>query len=142
LFSRDESPQQMEEMTCPGMYWKSWLFLRYLLLYFVVWFAELLKRLIGSITSQNSLDLFNRIQILPLPREYIFSLLNFVNSNQDHFQANSVVHSVNTRNKDHIRRPIANLTGFQKSTYYSGINISNSVPSGLKSLINEKATFK
>jgi hypothetical protein len=38
-------------------------------------------RIMVGIRSQNSLDLFNRLQILPLPREYIFSLLNFVNGN-------------------------------------------------------------
>jgi hypothetical protein len=36
----------------------------------------------------------------------------------------------------------ANLTFFQKSTYYSGINIFNNLPSSLKSLMNEKAEFK
>jgi hypothetical protein len=39
-------------------------------------------------------------------------------------------------------RPIANLTCFPKSTYYSGINIFNNLPSSLKSLKNEKAEFK
>jgi hypothetical protein len=33
--------------------------------------------------------LFRRLQVLPLPCEYIFSLLNFIISNQEHFQANS-----------------------------------------------------
>jgi hypothetical protein len=89
-----------------------------------------------------SRGLFKRLQILPLPCEYIFSLLNFIINNQEHFQINSVVHSVNTRNKNHLHRPVASLTGFQKSTYYSGINIFNNLPSSLKSPMNEKATFK
>jgi hypothetical protein len=54
----------------------------------------------------------------------------------------SAVHSVNTRNKHHLHRPIANLTCFQKSTYYSGIKIFNNLPSSLKHLMNEKAKFK
>jgi hypothetical protein len=36
----------------------------------------------------------------------------------------------------------ANLTCLQKSTYYSGINIFNNLPSSIKSLMNEKAKFK
>jgi hypothetical protein len=41
-----------------------------------------------------------------------------------------------------FHRPIANLLCFQKSTYYVGIKIFNNLPSGLKSLMNEKAQFK
>jgi hypothetical protein len=100
-------------------------------------------RIMVGIKPQNSCrDLFKRIQILPLPYDYIFSWLNFIISNQGHFQANSVVHSFNTRNKHHLHRPIANLTGFRKRTYYSGINIFNNLQSSLKSLMNEKAKFK
>jgi hypothetical protein len=87
-------------------------------------------------------DLFKRLQILPLPCEYIFSLINFIINTQERFQTNSAVHSVNTRNKHHLHRPIANLSCFQKSTYYVGIKIFNNLPSSLESLMNEKAQFK
>jgi hypothetical protein len=100
-------------------------------------------RITGCAKPQNYCrDLFKRLQILPLPCEYIFSLLNFIISNHKNFQVNSAVHSVNTRNKQHFQRPIANPTGFQKRTYYSGIKILNNLPSSLKSLMNEKAEFK
>jgi hypothetical protein len=100
-------------------------------------------RIMVDIKPQNSCrDLFKRSQILPLVCEYIFSLLNFAINKQEHFQANSAVHSVNTRNKHHLHRPTANLTGFQKSIYYSGIKIFNNLPSSLESLMNEKAKFK
>jgi IS1 family transposase len=59
-----------------------------------------------------------------------------------HHQTNSAVYSVNARNKHFLHRPVANLACFQKSTYYSGINIFNNLSSSLKSLINEKAKFK
>jgi hypothetical protein len=90
-------------------------------------------RVMVGIKPQNSCrDLFKRLQILPLPCEYISSLLNLFISNQGHFQASSAVHSVNTRNKHHLHRPIANLTGFQKSTYYCGIKILNNLLSSFK----------
>jgi hypothetical protein len=46
LFSIDESQQQMEETTCPGMHWKSWLFSRYLFLYWTphTWHRRASKR--------------------------------------------------------------------------------------------------
>jgi hypothetical protein len=86
--------------------------------------------------------LFKRLQTLPLPCEYIFSLLNFIINNQEHFQTKSAVHSVDTRNKHHLHRPVANLTCFQKRTYYAGIKNLNNLQSSLKSLVNEKAKFK
>jgi hypothetical protein len=42
----------------------------------------------------------------------------------------------------HLHKPIASLTCFQKSTYYSGIKIFNNIPASLKSHMNENATFK
>jgi hypothetical protein len=61
---------------------------------------------------------------------------------QERFQTNSVIHSFNTRNKNQLHRPIANHSCFQKSAYYAGIKIFNSLPSSLKSLVNKKAQFK
>jgi hypothetical protein len=86
-------------------------------------------------------NLFEKAQILPLPWEYIFTLLNFVLNNLEHFQASSAIHCVNTRNKHNLHRPVASLTCFQKSTYYTGINIFNNLPASLKSLMYEKANF-
>jgi len=72
-----------------------------------------------------------RLETLPLPCEYIFTLMNSVVNSQEHFQTNSAIYSVNTRNRDHLHRPIANLSCFQKSAYYAGIKIFNSLPSNL-----------
>jgi hypothetical protein len=91
-------------------------------------------RIMVDIKPQHSCrGLFMRLQILPLPSEYIFSLLYFIINNLEHFQINSAVHGVNTRNKHHLHRPLANLTCFQKSKYYSGIKIFNNLTSSLKS---------
>jgi hypothetical protein len=99
-------------------------------------------RIVVGIKPWNSCrDLFKRLQILPLPCEYTFSLINFIINSQEHFQTNSAVHSVNTGNKHHLHRPIANLSCFQKIAY-SGIKIFSNLPSSLKSLTNEKAQFK
>jgi hypothetical protein len=65
--------------------------------------------------------------------------MNFIVNNQEHSQTNSATHSVNIRNKNQLHRPFANLSCFQKSAYYAGIN---SLPSSLTSLINKKEQFK
>jgi hypothetical protein len=83
-----------------------------------------------------------RLEILPLPYKYIFTLMNFVINNQELLQTNPGIHSVNTRNRDHLHRPIANPSCFQKSSYYAGIKIFNILPSNLRSLMNKKAQFK
>jgi hypothetical protein len=70
-------------------------------------------RIIAGVKSRNSCrNLFMRLEILPLPSEYIFTLMNFVVNNQEHFHTNSAIHCVNTRNRDHFHRPTANLSYF------------------------------
>jgi hypothetical protein len=67
--------------------------------------------------------------------------MNFIVNKQEHFQTNSTIYSVNTRNKNQLHRPIANLPRFQKSACYAGIKIFNSLPSSLTSL-KKKSQFK
>jgi hypothetical protein len=75
-------------------------------------------RIIAGVKPRHSCrNLFKGLEILPLPCEYIFSLMNFIVNNQKLFQTNSAVHSVNTRNKHQLHRPIANLSCFQKSAF-------------------------
>jgi hypothetical protein len=62
--------------------------------------------------------------------------------NQEKFQTNSSVHNINTRNKHHLHRPVANLSCFQKGTSYSAIRIFNSLPRSITNLKNEKTQFK
>jgi hypothetical protein len=83
-----------------------------------------------------------KLEILPLPCQYIFSFMNFFVNNQKNFQTNSSVHSINTRNKHHLHPPIANLSCFQKSAFYSSIRIFNNLPYSVTNLKNEKAQFK
>jgi hypothetical protein len=103
---------------------------------------KFVRIVVGTKPQTPCTDPFKKLQILLLPCEYIFSLLNFVIHNLEHFQTNSVIHCVNTRNKHHLHRPTGNLTCFQKSTNYSGIKIFNDLPASLKSLMNEKAILK
>jgi hypothetical protein len=92
-------------------------------------------------SHKSYIDLFKRIEILILPCEYIFSLINFITNNEKHFQNNADVR-VNTRHKHYLHKPPANLSCFQKSTCNVGIKIFNNLPPDLKSLMNEKAWFK
>ena len=68
--------------------------------------------------------------------------MSFFIGNQEKFQTNSSVHSINTRNKHHLHRLVTNLSCFQKSAPYSGIRIFNNLPRSITSLKNENTQFK
>jgi hypothetical protein len=59
--------------------------------------------------------LFRRLEILPLPYEYICSLMNFIVNNPEKFRTNSAVRITNLRNKFYLHGQITNLSFFQKS---------------------------
>jgi hypothetical protein len=90
---------------------------------------------VGAKSRNSGRGLFKRFEILTLPCEYIFSLTNIITNNQEHVLTNSSVHRVNTGNKHHLHRPIADV-------FNTGIKIFNDLPSSLESLMNEKVQFK
>jgi len=69
-----------------------------------------------------------KLDILPVPCAYIFSLMMFTVNNLDSFQANSAVHLMNTRTKHHLRRPAVNLSCIHKGVFHYSIKIFNSLP--------------
>jgi hypothetical protein len=75
---------------------------------------KIVRIMVGAHPRTPCRSVFKKLEILPVPCQYIFSLMNFFVNNQENFQTNSSVHSINTRNKHHLHRPIANLTCFQK----------------------------
>ena len=87
-------------------------------------------------------NMFKQLEILSVPCQYIFSLMDFIVSNQKKKFKNSSLHNINTRNKQHLYRPNANVSCFQKRTFYAGIKIFSSLPRSLTILKNEKANFK
>jgi hypothetical protein len=48
------------------------------------------------------------------------------------------MYSVKLWNKNQLRRPIANLSCFEKKAYFADIKIFNNLPSGLLDFINNK----
>jgi hypothetical protein len=88
----------------------------------------------GALPRTSCRRLFKNLEILPVPSQYIYSLMNFFVNNQENFQTNSSMHSINTRNKHHLHRPTANLSCFQKNAFYSRIRIFNSLPRSITNL--------
>jgi hypothetical protein len=75
------------------------------------------KRVIRVIPNSRMRDscreLFQRLEILPLHSQYIFSLLIFVIKHKHLNKTNNQIHSVHTRFKTNLHPPSANLTKFQ-----------------------------
>jgi hypothetical protein len=79
----------------------------------------------GAQPRTSCSSMFKQLQILPVPCPCILSLMNFVIDNQNNFQTNSSIHNINTRNRNHLCRPNADLSSFQKSKFFAVIKILN-----------------
>jgi IS1 family transposase len=103
---------------------------------------KIIRIMIGAHPRTSCRRLFKKLKILPVPSQYIYSLMNFFVNNQENFQTDSSIHNINTRNKHHLHRLTANLSCFQKNAFYSGIRIFNSLPRSITNLKDEKTKFK
>jgi hypothetical protein len=87
-------------------------------------------------------DLFRKLEILPVPCVYLFSLMTFVANNLDKFQTNHSVYITGTRRNDHLHLPSACLSSYQRGVYYSGIKLFNTLPLYITVLKNDKKQFR
>jgi hypothetical protein len=90
------------------------------------WYLLYERKLLESCQVPNleiHVEVYYEIKVLPLPYAYIFSLMNFTVYNQEHFQTNSAVHDVNTRNRNHLHRPVANFSFSEKYILFWDQNI-------------------
>ena len=87
-------------------------------------------------------ELFKSMKISPLCSQYIFSLLLHVVNNKYLFTRSVEVHTHDTRSAKNFHLPIANLTIYQKSAYYTDIKIFTYLPTDRKNVANEIQVFK
>jgi hypothetical protein len=104
------------------------------------------KRIIRVIISSGRYDscreLYKKLQILPLPSQYIFSLLVFVNKNRSCFKYNSEIHNINIHYNHNLYLPSTNLTLVQKGVLFSENKIYNHLPLNIKMLSKDAKCFK
>ena len=72
-------------------------------------------------------SIYQQSQLLPVPCQYILSLMNFIINNQEIFRIH-IYAIFMQRNKHNLHRPNANLLCFQRSTFYADIKIVNCLP--------------
>jgi hypothetical protein len=95
----------------------------------------------GAQPRSSCRSIFEQLGILPVPSQYILSLMNLIINKQEIFQTNSSLHNINSRNKHILHRPNANVFCFQKSTFYAGTNIFNNLPPSVTVFKSDKAKF-
>jgi hypothetical protein len=98
--------------------------------------------MVGAQTRTPSRSLFKKLEILPIPCQYTFSLMNFILNNKENFQTNSSINSVDTAISTTCIDQMPTYLVFKKSTFYAGIRIFNRLPLSLISFKNEKTKFK
>jgi hypothetical protein len=86
-------------------------------------------------------SLFKKFQILPLKSQYLLSLLMFVVQNKTLFLTNTENYNLDTRQRNNLYLPQANLTICQKGAYYLGIKILNNLPLEFKNVAGNQKKF-
>jgi hypothetical protein len=107
---------------------------------------KLQKRAIRLITNSDTKEpcrkLFRQLNILTFYSQYIFSIICVVIKNDDIYVRNVDIHSRNTTNNFDFHITPTNLAIHQKSTYYMGRKIFNSLPSYIKEEIHNVRKFR
>ena len=92
--------------------------------------------------KQSCRELFIKLGILPLPAQYIFSLLLFLNKNKNLFTANSTIYQYATRQQSNLHQPLDNLSKYQKRICYLGVKLFNKLPPYIKEEVDNLRKFK
>jgi len=66
----------------------------------------------------------------------------FVVQNKNLFLTNNKNHNLDTRQRNNLCLPQANLTVYQKGAYYLGIKIFNNLPLEIKNVAGNQKKFK
>jgi hypothetical protein len=103
---------------------------------------RVIRIIFGCYSRDSCRQLFKKIQILPLPSQYILTLLLFVIKNRNQYTANFEVHDINTRQHYDLYQPLSSLIKYQKGVYYIGIKVFSSLPSYIKDKFDNYKDFK
>jgi hypothetical protein len=72
----------------------------------------------------------------------MLSLLMFVVQNKNLFLTNNENHNIDTRQRNYLYLPQANLAIYQKEAYYLGITFFNNLPLEIKIVADNQKKFK
>ena len=78
---------------------------------------KIIRIMLGYRNSDSCRKLFFNLEILPLPSQYILSLLLFMIRNRNQFMDNSEIYHSDTRPHANFHQPLVNLTKYQQGLY-------------------------
>jgi hypothetical protein len=100
-------------------------------------------RVMSGLRSRDSCkDAFRDWGILLLQSKYIFPLLIFVVNNMGLYHKSSQIHGLNMRHNFDLYHPQANLTIYQRGSYYFGIKLFNHHPLKIMELAYDIKQFR
>jgi hypothetical protein len=99
---------------------------------------KIIRIMAGCRYRDSCRELFINLKILPLPSQYILSLLMFMIRNRSQFLVNSEIHHINTRQHTNFHTPSVIVAKYQKGVYYLGMKVFNALPSDIKTGFNNK----
>jgi len=67
--------------------------------------------------------------------------MTLLTNNLEHFTCNSSVHSIHTRSRLWLHRPVVNLISYQKGVYYISIKTFRVLPRSIAELVTNKKHF-
>jgi hypothetical protein len=103
---------------------------------------KIIRIMVGYKRNQSCRELFRKLGILPLPSQYIFSLLIFLSKNRNQFTANSEVHNCTTRQQINFHLPSVSLTKCQKGIGFLGVKVFHKLPQYLKEESDNPKQFR
>ena len=95
---------------------------------------NIIRIMLGCRSNHSCRNLFKKLKSLPLPSQYIFSLLFFVIRNRNQYTANSKIQHINTKQHSHFHQLQCSLIKYQNGTYYLDIYFYNGLPSYIKDI--------
>jgi len=102
----------------------------------------IIRIMIGCRIKDSCRKLFYNLEILPLPSQYIISLLLFMIRNKNQFLVNSEIYHTDTRQHANFHHPSVNVAKYQKGVYYLGVKLFNMLPSYIKTEFDNPKKFK
>ena len=78
---------------------------------------KMIRFMMAYKSNQSCRDIFVKLGILPLPCQYILSLLLFLNKNKSQFTVNSEIYHYVTRQQSNFHQPQANFTKYIKMEF-------------------------
>jgi hypothetical protein len=90
---------------------------------------KVIKIMLGCRSSDSCRKLFFNLEILPLPSQYILSILLCMIRNRNQFMVNSEIYHSDTRPHANFHQPSVNLTKYQQGVYCLDVKVFNMLSS-------------